>query len=98
MDSSLESHANSIHTQLFYQYNLSRMSNAFTKLHDSLFQLFDPSVPIHLVGQTSDFPKDSPLFGLVEQRTGMRPRLVKPSSLVLIPSGSEPTGFSLYCV
>ncbi|KID85221.1 Aerobactin siderophore biosynthesis, IucA/IucC [Metarhizium guizhouense ARSEF 977] len=70
----------------------------YTKLHDSLFQLFDPSVPIHLVGQTSDFPKDSPLFGLVEQRTGTRPRLVKPSSLVLIPSGSEPTGFSLYCV
>lgn len=70
----------------------------YTKLRDSLFQLFDPSVPIHLVGQTSDFPKDSPLFGLVEQRTGMRPRLVKPSSLVLIPSGSEPTGFSLYCV
>ncbi|EXU99069.1 hypothetical protein X797_007792 [Metarhizium robertsii] len=70
----------------------------YTKLRDSLFQLFDPSVPIHFVGQTSDFPKDSPLFGLVEQRTGMRPRLVKPSSLVLIPSGSEPTGFSLYCV
>ncbi|KID98388.1 Aerobactin siderophore biosynthesis, IucA/IucC, partial [Metarhizium majus ARSEF 297] len=70
----------------------------YTKLRDSLFQLFDPSVPIHFVGQTCDFPQDSPLFGLVEQRTGMRPRLVKPSSLVLIPCGSEPTGFSLYCV
>ncbi|KAK7404147.1 hypothetical protein QQX98_010051 [Neonectria punicea] len=68
------------------------------RLFDSLFKLFDPSVPVHFVGQSSDFPQDSPLFGLVKQRTRMRPRSVKPSSLRLILSDITPTGFELYCI
>ncbi|KAK4124711.1 hypothetical protein N657DRAFT_615634 [Parathielavia appendiculata] len=67
------------------------------KLFDSLFKLFDPSAPIHFVSESSEFPLDSPLYGLVEQRTGMRPRSVKPSSLRLIASETAPTGFDLYC-
>lgn len=68
------------------------------RLFDSLFKLFDPGYPIHFVGKNSDFPKDSPLFGLIEQRTGMRPRCVDPSSLRLVPSDTSPTGFILACI
>ncbi|KAF4971965.1 hypothetical protein FZEAL_9703 [Fusarium zealandicum] len=75
-----------------------RPATDHNKLFDGLFELFNPSVPIHFVGETSDFPPDSPLFGLLEQRTGMRPRSVKPSSLRLIPSETFPTGFALYCL
>ncbi|RGP70044.1 aerobactin siderophore [Fusarium sporotrichioides] len=57
----------------------------YNYLFDSLFQLFDPKTPIHFVGESSDFPADSPLFGLVEQRTGIRPRSVRPSSLRVVP-------------
>ncbi|KAK0111672.1 hypothetical protein ONS95_002017 [Cadophora gregata] len=68
------------------------------KLYDSLFELFDPKLPVHFVRETSDFPLDSPLFGLMEERTGIRPRSVVPASLRLIPSSTSPTGFVLYCV
>ncbi|PVH78482.1 hypothetical protein DL98DRAFT_550048 [Cadophora sp. DSE1049] len=67
------------------------------KLYDSIFDLFDPAVPIYFVRETSDFPLDSPLFDLVEERTGMRPRCVAPSSLRLVPQRTSPTGFILYC-
>ncbi|KPM41505.1 hypothetical protein AK830_g5103 [Neonectria ditissima] len=43
-----------------------------------------------------NFHQDSPLFGLVEQRTGMRSRSVHPSSLRLLPSGTTSTGLELY--
>ncbi|XEV01776.1 hypothetical protein FSHL1_007063 [Fusarium sambucinum] len=38
----------------------------YNSLFDSLFQLFDPKTPIHFLGESSDFPSDSPLFGLIE--------------------------------
>ncbi|KAH7182252.1 IucC family-domain-containing protein [Fusarium flagelliforme] len=63
----------------------------------SLFQLFDPTAPIHFVGESSDFPPDSPLFGLVEERTGIRPRSVRPLSLKVVPCSEPWTGYDLYC-
>ncbi|KAK4139905.1 aerobactin siderophore [Dichotomopilus funicola] len=74
-----------------------RSASDYASLFDSLFQLFDPSAPIHFLSESSDFPPDSALFGLVEHRTGMRPRSVKPSSLRLIANETAPTGFDLYC-
>ncbi|OBS25879.1 hypothetical protein FPOA_06413 [Fusarium poae] len=69
----------------------------YNNLFDSLFQLFDPKTPIHFLGESSDFPPDSPLFGLVEERTGTRPRAIGPSSLRLVPCSESWTGFNLYC-
>lgn len=69
----------------------------YSKLFDGLLDLFDPSAPIHFVSEFSDLTDDSPLFGFIEEHTGMRPRSVKPSSLRLIASETSPTGFDLYC-
>ena len=68
------------------------------KLFNGLLDLFDPSVPVHFLSESSDLTEDSPLFGLIEQRTGMRPRSIKPSSLRLVGSATSPTGFDLYCI
>jgi hypothetical protein len=67
------------------------------KLFDSFFQLFDPTTPVHFVVEPSEVPPDSPLFGLVEQRSGFRPRSVRPSSLRVVPCDKSWTGFDLYC-
>ncbi|KAM0232012.1 hypothetical protein ACHAPO_008046 [Fusarium lateritium] len=74
-----------------------RPATDYNDLFHSLFQLFDPTTPIHFLGESSDFPSDSPLFGLVEQRTGYRPRSVRPSSLRVVPCSESWTGFDLYC-
>jgi len=69
-----------------------------TKLFNGLLDLFDSSVPVHFLSESSDLTEDSPLYGLIEQRTGMRPRSIKPSSLRLVGSATSPTGFDLYCI
>ncbi|KAJ6148922.1 hypothetical protein N7471_000121 [Penicillium samsonianum] len=67
-------------------------------LQESLFDLFDSDGPIHFVKESQTFPSDSPLFGLIEERTGARPRTVRPGDLRLLPSAASKTGFTLYCV
>ncbi|KAJ4141782.1 hypothetical protein NW768_000999 [Fusarium equiseti] len=67
------------------------------RLLDSFLQLFDPSKPIHLLKESLDVPSDTPLYGLVEKRTGFRPQCIKPSSLRLVPCSDSLTGFELYC-
>ncbi|KAH6951991.1 hypothetical protein DER45DRAFT_605913 [Fusarium avenaceum] len=67
------------------------------KLFDSFFQLFDPTTPIHFVVEPAEVPPDSPLFGLVEQQTGFRPRSVCSSSFRVVPCDKSWTGFDLYC-
>jgi hypothetical protein len=64
----------------------------------SLFELFGSDGPVHFVKESQNFPSDSPLFGIMEERTGARPRTVRPSDLRLVPSASSQTGFNLYCV
>ncbi|KAL4985771.1 IucC family-domain-containing protein [Aspergillus falconensis] len=67
-------------------------------LLEALFELFNSDGPIHFLQQSHDFPSDSPLFGLIEERTGWRPRTVSPGDLRLVPSTTSPTGFTLCCV
>ncbi|KAJ5267579.1 hypothetical protein N7478_010387 [Penicillium angulare] len=67
-------------------------------LQESLFDLFDSGSPIHFVKESQAFPSDSPLFGFIEERTGMRARNVRPGDLRLVPSTTSQTGFMLYCV
>ncbi|KAE8136499.1 hypothetical protein BDV38DRAFT_293907 [Aspergillus pseudotamarii] len=70
----------------------------YEKVQESLLALFDPNLPIHFVSEGKEFPRTSPLFGLIEKRTGMRPRQVKSKDLRLIPSKASRTGFILCCV
>ncbi|CAG7559036.1 unnamed protein product [Fusarium equiseti] len=67
------------------------------KLFDNFFQLFDRSKPIHLLRESLAFPSQSPLYGLVEERTGFRPRCAKPWCLRLVPCSNSSTAFELYC-
>ncbi|KAI6754751.1 hypothetical protein HG530_012503 [Fusarium avenaceum] len=67
------------------------------KLFDSLFQLFDPTTPIHFVVEPAEVTPDNPLFGLVEKDTEFMPRSVPSSSLRVVPSDKSWTGFDLYC-
>ncbi|CAG8899832.1 unnamed protein product [Penicillium egyptiacum] len=70
----------------------------YNVLQESLFDLFDSDGPIYFVKESQNFPSDSPLFGLIEERTGSRPRTVKPGDLRLVPSATSQTGFTLCCV
>ncbi|KAB8201772.1 IucC family-domain-containing protein [Aspergillus parasiticus] len=70
----------------------------YEKVQEGLLALFDPNLPIHFVSEGKDFPRTSPLFGLYEKRTGMRPRQVKSKDLRLVPSKASRTGFILCCV
>jgi hypothetical protein len=70
----------------------------YNVLLESLFDLFDPDSPVHFVKESQGFPSDSPLFGFIEERTGRRPRTVRPGDLRLVPSATSQTGFTLCCV
>ncbi|KAJ6185719.1 hypothetical protein N7519_007020 [Penicillium mononematosum] len=70
----------------------------YNVLQESLFDLFDSDGPIHFVKESQTFPSDSPLFGFIEERTGWRPRTVRPGDLRLVPSATSQTGFILCCV
>ncbi|KAE8420765.1 hypothetical protein BDV36DRAFT_249080 [Aspergillus pseudocaelatus] len=70
----------------------------YEKVQEGLLALFDPDLPIHFVSEGKDFPRTSPLFGLIEKRTGMRPRQVKSKDMRLVPSKASRTGFILCCV
>lgn len=66
-------------------------------LFDGLLELFDKK-PVHFVREKAGIPSNSPLFGLLEKRTGVKPRIVSPSSLRLVPDATRRTGFILCCV
>ncbi|KAE8164044.1 hypothetical protein BDV40DRAFT_311131 [Aspergillus tamarii] len=70
----------------------------YDKVQEGLLALFNPNLPIHFVSEGKDFPRTSPLFGLIEKRTGMRPRQVKSKDLRLVPSKASRTGLILCCV
>ncbi|KAL3477589.1 hypothetical protein BJX99DRAFT_269795 [Aspergillus californicus] len=64
---------------------------------DSYLGLFNTSLPMHCVRA-----KDSPglvqtWMDFVEERTGMKPRIVAPEDLRLVPDFTSPTGYTLHC-
>ncbi|CRG91682.1 putative protein KIAA1109 [Talaromyces islandicus] len=69
-----------------------------TQLFDSLLELFNPEYPIHFVRDKAGMSQDSPLFGWLASRTGMRPRIVSSADLRLVPDSIRKTGFILCCV
>jgi hypothetical protein len=65
---------------------------------DDLFTLFDPKLPIHLLRGEDELSSSVVFDDLVERRLGMRPRIVKPSDLRVLPDVDSDTGYSLYCL
>ncbi|KAF4159447.1 hypothetical protein CNMCM6936_004364 [Aspergillus lentulus] len=68
------------------------------RLLDSLLELFNPELPIHFVRDKAGMSQDGSLFGWLESQTGIRPRIVSPSDLRLVPDATTKTGFMLCCV
>lgn len=71
------------------------------RLFDSIFAIFKPDLPIHLL-QSKDFIETrknvmAAFMNFAEKRTGMRPRVVSPEELRLVPDATSGTGFALYC-
>ena len=81
-----------------WNISLIEPATSYNVLQESLFDLFDSGGPIHFVKESQTFPSDSPLIGFIEERTGRRPRTVRPGDLRLVPSTTSPTGFTLCCV
>lgn len=71
----------------------------YKTLFDSLFELFDPRYRVFFLrGRVDSIPEDSSLFGIIEERTGLRPRLISPDDLRLVPCRKSRTGFVLCCI
>lgn len=68
-----------------------------TAFLDGLARLFGKT-PVHFVREKAGIRSTSALFGLLQKLTGVRPRIVSPSSLRLVPDASRSTGFILCCV
>ncbi|KAL4807138.1 hypothetical protein BDV18DRAFT_136995 [Aspergillus unguis] len=65
---------------------------------DGLKQLFDPTIPLHLVkGRELGFDIHMFIY-YAEQRLGMQLRMVHQDDLRLVPCESSPTGYKLCCL
>ncbi|PKX95109.1 uncharacterized protein P174DRAFT_458698 [Aspergillus novofumigatus IBT 16806] len=64
---------------------------------DRYFDLFDPALPIHLVRVREETPLVESFIDFAEERTRMRPRIVAPADLRLVPDATSPTGYALHC-
>ncbi|KAH8647799.1 IucC family-domain-containing protein [Xylariales sp. PMI_506] len=64
---------------------------------DSLFKLFNPELRVYFLRESLDKPLSTALLDMFEERTGMRPKIVSPYDLRLVPSTNSATGFVLGC-
>ncbi|KAL9607202.1 MAG: hypothetical protein Q9167_007862, partial [Letrouitia subvulpina] len=62
----------------------------------SLFSLFDPYRPLHLLNDAEDSGDLHLFIAYLHKTTGVRPRIIKPSQLRLLDDPSSPTGYALY--
>lgn len=68
------------------------------------YKLFNLDLPLHLV-QAPEFLEGSvkarfmqSFYSWIEERTGMRPRSLRPADLRLVPDATSPTGHVICCV
>lgn len=71
------------------------------RMFDSIFAMFDPCLPIHFL-QSGSFIETrqnvmAAFMDYAEKRTGMRPYVVSPDELRLVPDSTSGTGYTLYC-
>lgn len=69
-----------------------------TLMLNSIFAMFDPTRPIHFVRDRECNPIINLFLSYAESRTGMRPTIVHPSALRLIPDTASGTGYTLHVV
>ncbi|KGO76100.1 hypothetical protein PITC_006430 [Penicillium italicum] len=65
---------------------------------EGLFKLFDNRLPLHLVKGEERGIDIFMFIELAKKRLGIKPRLIAPDALRIIPDPSEETGFKLYCL
>ncbi|CAI7633937.1 unnamed protein product [Penicillium glandicola] len=63
-----------------------------------LFKLFDNKLPLHLVKGEEHGIDIFMFIEFAKKRLGIKPRLITPETLRVLPDSSEPTGFKLYCL
>ncbi|KAI9150839.1 ATP-dependent bile acid permease [Paramyrothecium foliicola] len=76
--------------------DLQSATNAETLL-DSLFGLFRPDLPLHLLKGEERGIDIHMFINEVERRRGIKPRLIKPGDLRLVPDNKSTTGYRLFC-
>ncbi|KAF5252298.1 hypothetical protein FANTH_2598 [Fusarium anthophilum] len=64
---------------------------------EGLFSLFDPEYPLHLLKGTEKGIDIHMFIDAVEQRFGVKPRLITPADLRLFPDACSKSGFRLCC-
>lgn len=69
-----------------------------TLMLDSIFAMFDPAKPIYFVRDRECNPTINMFLSYAESLTGMRPTIVHPSALRLIPDMTSGTGYTLHAV
>ena len=72
-------------------------AGGFDALYGALFEIFNPTLPIHLLMARQSSPMYEAFMRYTEKETGMRPRPLAPEDLRLVPDPASKTGFTLYC-
>lgn len=62
------------------------------------FSLFDPRYPLHLLKDAEAGIDIHMFIRAAEQRLGIKPRLITPADLRLLPDPHQPSGYRLCCV
>ncbi|KAJ5151542.1 hypothetical protein N7492_009837 [Penicillium capsulatum] len=67
-------------------------------LLDCLCDLFDPSLPFHLLVGWGKPKLSEAICKVLRERVGVSARVITPSDLRLVPDDTSPTGYGLYAV
>ncbi|KAJ9492464.1 hypothetical protein VN97_g763 [Penicillium thymicola] len=68
------------------------------EIFGGLLELFDKKLPLHLVKGEEHGIDIFMFIEFARMRLGIKPRLITPEALRIIPDPSEVTGFKLYCL
>ncbi|KAK2597432.1 hypothetical protein QQS21_005980 [Conoideocrella luteorostrata] len=68
------------------------------EIMNGLFELFRHDQPLHLLKEQEDGIDIHMFIDAVERRLGIKPRIIKPEELRLVPHSESKTGYQLYCI
>ncbi|EPS42535.1 hypothetical protein H072_3486 [Dactylellina haptotyla CBS 200.50] len=66
-------------------------------MRSTMRDLFNPHMPIHFLGEKMNYTPETGYYRLVEEETGVAPRVINPSQLRLVASKGSRLGFKLCC-
>lgn len=65
-------------------------------MFDGVFTLFNPELPMYFLRDQENTVMLEAFLDLVGKKTGIRPRVIHPNDLRLVPDASSATGYALY--